>query len=656
MSARFDYGRSFCADPDIASRREWLVTNGLGGYAAGTVAGLLTRRYHGLLIAALKPPVGRTLLVAALHETATFQGETHSLHLVRWRDGTCDLAGLHRIERFRLEGTTPVWTFAIGDALLEKRILMEPGRNTTLVKYDLLRASGPVTLRAVALVNFRDAHGQTRAGALEISVSDIPGGVRVAPPAGPPFAVLAPGAEARGLHDWYLGFDLAEERSRGFPAIEDHLAAAELTKTLVPGDSMLVVATAERPDEVDPDRVLESRATHEEQLLQLADVEGGPVWVKQLVLAADQFVVQRPSASDPDGLSIVAGYPWFADWGRDAMISIPGLALSTGRPEVARAVLHTWARHMGDGLIPNRFPDDGSPPEYNAADATLWYLEALRRYSEETGDLDLVAELWPALEESIAAHQRGTRFGISVDPTDGLLRAGEPGVAVTWMDAKVGDFVVTPRVGKPVEINALWHQALRTMTLFATELVKPAAGYHAAAERARAGFARFWNPETKGLFDVLDGPEGNDPAVRPNQLYAVALSETLLPREQGRAILGLCARKLLTSHGLRSLAAGEPGYRGRYQGDVFARDTAYHQGTVWGFLLGPFALAYHRLYGNASRARSFLEPLGRQMDGLAVGTLAEIFDGDPPHAPRGCFAQAWTVAETLRAWKELRDL
>jgi predicted glycogen debranching enzyme len=371
------------------------------------------------------------------------------------------------------------------------------------------------------------------------------------------------------------------------------------------------------------------------------------------VLAADQFIVSRPLADDPEGLSVIAGYPWFGDWGRDTMIALPGLTLATGRPEVAARILRTFARFVDRGMLPNRFPDQGEAPEYNTVDATLWYFHAVRAYHAASGDDGLLEDLLPALESIVTWHRQGTRHGIAEDPADGLLRSGEPGIQLTWMDARVGDWVVTPRTGKAVEVNALWYNALTALAAFCRRLGRPAGAWEQLAGRVRASFQRFWNPAVACCHDVIDGPAGVDATLRPNQIFAVALPDSPLTAERRRSVVEACARHLLTSMGLRSLAPGHADYRGRYEGGVPERDGAYHQGTVWAWLLGPFALAHARVHGDRALARTFLEPLAHHVTDYGLGSVAEIFDGDPPFAPRGCPAQAWSVAETLRAWTAL---
>jgi predicted glycogen debranching enzyme len=386
--------------------------------------------------------------------------------------------------------------------------------------------------------------------------------------------------------------------------------------------------------------------------------------VKHLVLAADQFIVSRTLTGSPlgaegdeeeGGSTIIAGYPWFGDWGRDTMIGLPGLTLATGRHEVAARILRTFSHFVDQGMLPNRFPDDGEWPEYNTVDATLWFFEAIRAYHAATADDALLRDLFPVLEDIIEWHQRGTRYQIHLDPADGLLHAGEAGVQLTWMDAKVRDWVVTPRIGKPVEINALWYNALRVMADFARQLDKKTALYVKLGVRAQSGFARFWRDTVGYCYDVIDGPQGDDPALRPNQLLAVSLPYSPLTNTQQRGVVDACARHLLTSYGLRSLAPSDPAYIAHYGGDQHRRDGAYHQGTVWSWLIGPFVSAHLRAFGDREQARSFLEPLIRHLADHGVGSVSEIFDGDPPFTPRGCIAQAWGVAELLRAWQETGD-
>jgi predicted glycogen debranching enzyme len=657
------FGREIGGDLSIAESREWLVTNGIGSYASGTVAGLLTRRYHGLLIAALNPPLGRTLLLTKLDETVFYGAWTYALACNRWADGTVSPQGYQHLEHFSLEGTIPVWRFACADALLEKRVWMEQGANTTYVQYTLSRATLPLKLTLEALINYRDYHGSTQGDGWQMTAEPVKQGIQVtAYPGAVPFYLLSDRAQVNPVHDWYHDFDLAVERYRGLSDREDHLHIATFEATLNPGESLSFIASTESQTDLHGEEALKVRHTQEQKLIDIGkanrpkNAQDTPAWVNHLLLAADQFIVDRPLPGELSGKTIIAGYPWFGDWGRDTMISLPGLTIATGRPEIARSMLKTFAQYVDQGMLPNRFPDAGEVPEYNTVDATLWYFEAIRAYYTATEDEELLRELFPVLVEIIDWHIRGTRYQIHLDSRDGLLYAGEAGVQLTWMDAKVGDWVVTPRIGKPIEVNALWYNALRIMETFARQLGKPYLGYEALAERALSGFGRFWNEQTGYCYDVLDGPEGDDASLRPNQIFAVSLfgagvrqAVPLRPQQQ-RAVVDVCGRMLLTSQGLRSLSPDHPQYQGHYGGNQLQRDGAYHQGTVWGWLLGPFALAHLQVYGNPAQARQFLEPMANHLYAHGLGNLSEIFEGDAPMTPRGCIAQAWTVAEVLRAW------
>ena len=656
QTAAVHFGREIAGSLAAAERREWLCTNGIGGFASGTVAGLLRRRYHGLLTAALQPPLGRTLLVAKIDETVEDGDLRRALGTNRWADGAVSPEGYRDIERFHLEGTTPVWTYAVGESLLEKRVWMEQGANTTYVRYRLARASRPMRIEGRVLVNYRDYHATTRANGWRMAVEAAGSGLRVTAFEGArPFVALAAGAEWSTAHDWCLGFDLACERERGLDGEDDHLHAATFRATLEPGGTLTIVLSAESAPALDGEAAWRRRERHEAGLLDAwrraqPAAKGAPAWIAQLVLAADQFVAARPLPGDPGGMTVIAGYPWFGDWGRDTMIALPGLLLATGRPDVAARILRTFARFVDRGMLPNRFPDAGEPPEYNTADATLGYFEAVRAYHEATGDDVLLAELVPVLEDIIAWHRRGTRYGIAEDAADGLLRAGEPGMQLTWMDARVGDWVVTPRMGKPVEINALWHNAIRAMADFARRLGRPTQELERQAATVATSFGRFWNDADGRCHDVIDGPAGPEAALRPNQILAVSLAHSPLSSEQQRSVVETCSRFLLTSFGLRSLAPSDPAYQGRYGGGPWERDGAYHQGTAWGWLLGPFALAHLRVHGDRDGARSFLAPIAHHLTDHGLGSVAEVFDGNAPFAPNGCPAQAWSVAEVLRAW------
>lgn len=647
---------ALCADLSVAESREWVVANGLGGFAAGTLAGTLTRRYHGLLFAARTPPVGRVLLCPKIDAEAGYDGTTYALTTDRWRDGTIAPRGFVHLGGFRLEGSVPVWTFVCGDALLERRIWMEHGENRTYVTYRVARARVPLRLTLRAFVNHRDLHALTRPGAWTPAVRAGADGVSVVPfPGAVTIALRADRGTVTPEDVWYRDFDYPAERARGLEDGEDHLRVATFEDVLHAGESMTVAVADHALPALDGDAAL-ARRRERDRALSGAFSEDAPAWIEQLALAADQFVVRRPLADDQEALSVIAGYPWFGDWGRDTAIALPGLALATGRPQIAATILRTFARFVDGGMLPNYFPDGGAPAEYNTVDAALWYIEAVRRYVEATGDLATLRAVEPAVRSVIDAYTAGTRFGIGVDPADGLLRAGEPGVQLTWMDAKVGDWIVTPRIGKPIEVNALWIGALRACERFAGLLGADPAPFAHAAARAEVSFARFWSAQHGWCYDVVDGPAGDDPSLRPNQIFAVSLPIDVLDAERRRAIVDVCAAHLWTPAGLRSLDARDPRYAGRYGGDQRARDGAYHQGTVWTWLAGPFACAHRRVYGDAAASRGLLEACANGLTADAIGTLAEIADGDAPFAARGAFAQAWSVAAVLDAWCALRPL
>jgi predicted glycogen debranching enzyme len=654
-----EFGREVCGSLEVAESREWIVTNGIGGFASGTVSGNLTRRYHGLLIAALQPPVGRTQLVAKIDESVRYDSVSYDLATNRWASGALEPKGYLNIESFRLDGTTPVWQFVFGDALLEKRVWMRQGENTTYVHYSLARASVPATLELNTLVNYRDFHSSTHAGDWQMRIEPVEHGVKVTAFEGAvPFFILSAGVSPEIRHDWHRDCFLPAERYRGLDDREDHLLAAAFRVDLQPQQGVTIVLSTRSDAERDGAKASRERSERDRELLSTWSAANppaaspAPAWIRQLVLTADQFVVKRSLPDDQDGRSVIAGYHWFGDWGRDTMIALPGLTLATGRIDIARRILLAFARYVDQGMLPNNFPDAGGRPEYNTVDAALWYFEAVRQYFELTQDKGTLAALYPVLAQIVKAHLDGTRYQIHVDDTDGLLYAGTPGVQLTWMDAKVGDWVVTPRIGKPVEVNALWYNALETMAALAPLAGKSAAPFAKMAATVKKSFAKFWNEDAGCCYDVIDPlGVGNDASLRPNQIFAVSLPKSPLTSEQQKAVVDICARRLLTSHGLRSLAQSEPGYQPHYGGSPWQRDGAYHQGTVWGWLIGPFVLAHLRVYSDRDAARKLLEPLGKQIASHGLGTLSEIFDAEPPFTPRGCIAQAWTVAEVLRAWR-----
>jgi predicted glycogen debranching enzyme len=668
------FGRAIAGDLASAIRREWLVTNGIGGFASGTLAGIATRRYHGLLIAATEPPVGRRVFVGGLVETVTYRGATVALHAHEFANGTIEGAGFELVESFALEGSVPVWTYAIGDALLERRVWMGRATNTTYVRYRLARGGGPARLAVSALVTDRDIHQLTRGKAgNEPAVEPIDGGVVVhgSPavlggwPSSARLRVVASNGSFDPTGAWWWGFRHREETARGQDDVADLYLAGTHSMTLQPGESWTLVLSTEADPDLDGEAALAVVEARDSELLGRAGTQRASGFVRRLVLAADAFIVRRdvapaggPEPRSPiEGRSVIAGYPWFNDWGRDTMIALPGLTLATGRPEDGAAVLRAFGRWIADGLLPNDFPSSADArPEYNTVDAALWYVQAVRAHHEATADDNLLDELLPGLRVVVDAHVAGTRHGIGVDHRDGLLAAGEPGIQLTWMDARLDDWVVTPRIGKPVEINALWYNALCTVGPWLIARADAAAGhsYMALAEQVSRSFrARFWRPELGHLADVVDGPDGDDMSLRPNQVFALSLPFALVEGAAARATLEAVGRALLTSYGLRTLSPSDPAYLGRHEGDRRARDGAYHQGPAWAWLMGAYAEAVDRVTGDQAAALSILRPFEAHLADAGIGSISELFDGDAPHRPRGCPAQAWSVAEVLRVWRLL---
>jgi predicted glycogen debranching enzyme len=665
---------------DEALRREWLVTNGLGGWASGSIGGANTRRYHGTLVAALRPPIDRRVLVSKIDDWATVDGGRYGLTANEFADGTIDPRGWQYLQRFELVDGLPHWRYRLGEALLEKTVFMPYGHNATWTIYKYHLGRGPLVLEITPLLNQRDFHGQTQVSQWAPMYEFTPSGTGIHLfPGAHPIWLVNPGGSFTPDHAWIKNVYYRVEQGRGLPETEDVFKIGSIIATLTPEDTLAVLVSAEQPD---PAAYHWRGALNAVQTRQRAIVDQSrlppesPDWVKQLVLAADQFIVERTdSALQPinqwrpplstSNRTVIAGYPWFSDWGRDTMIALPGLTLTTHRDSEAAGILRTFAQHISQGMLPNRFPDSGETAEYNTVDATLWFFHAIDRYLQATNDEALARELFPTLEDIVSWHVRGTRYRIHVD-TDGLVFAGEPGVQLTWMDAKVGDWVVTPRIGKPVEINALWINALRVMAHLAQRLtLKSGHDYVALAEKALHGFEKFWYSEQGYLFDVIDIPTdkagatthllGRDTRFRPNQLFAISLPYAPLdPKsERAQAIVDKCQRELLTPYGLRSLAADSADYKPYFRGGPLERDGAYHQGTVWGWLIGPFVEAHYKVHGDKRQAVEFLKPLAGALEIFGVGSLAEVYDATLPFIPGGCFAQAWSVSEALRVWRLL---
>ncbi|MFT5366511.1 MAG: putative glycogen debranching enzyme [Candidatus Latescibacterota bacterium] len=643
-------GKEICRNLDQAIRREWLETNGIGGFASSTLSGINTRRYHGLLVPATNPPLGRIVALSKFEETLCLaDGNTFELSCNNYY-GAIHPHGYRYLEHVRLD-PFPIFTYRLNDVSCEKQVFMIHGQNATVVTYGHLDQQATLTVRP--LIAFRDYHHVTRQNHyLNPNVEIETNSIRFQPYEQLPPLYIAHNGQFQTKGDWYYNFTYPVEAYRGLDCEEDLYCPGEFTFQLEPGQSAHLIASLE-PVSIDQvDHLQQTERTRRKNLNQNAPSDD--MSTRLLTQAADVFIVKRK-----DNLStIIAGYPWFTDWGRDTMIALPGLTLVTKRFDEARDILAAFAQACDQGMIPNRFPDHGETPDYNSVDATLWYVHAIDRYLAYTGDIAFVHEtLWPTIKDIIAFFCKGTRYNIHVD-TDGLLYAGEPGVQLTWMDAKVGDWVVTPREGKPVEINALWYNALCVAQSLAEQFgeITHASEYSTLAQTVTTHFPKaFWNPQTGCLFDCI-GPKGSDPAIRPNQIFALSLPHRMLSDEQEQSILTVIQNNLLTPYGLRSLAPSDPAYVGDYGGDPHTRDGAYHQGTVWGWLMGPFVTAWVRIHQNDpavhQTAQRFLDPLRQHLQDYGLGQISEIFDGDPPHTPRGCYAQAWSVAETLRAYAE----
>ncbi len=658
-----EFGRETCGHLEQAEAKEWWLANGLGGYAAGTVAGSLTRRYHGLLIAPLNPPLGRALVVAKADATLIDGDQQWPLFTNRWQDGSINPVGSVHIESFHLEGRMAVWQYVFNRNRIEMRIWMEPGANTTYVAYRLesspLESGEGMKLRVRLLVNARDHHGQMGPNGFSPVLMENEGHVRVVNPNWFTLYIKPWGGVIQREPSWVYNLDLPVERERGLPDVDNHFCVGNGIFDMEPGRWVGLTFTLQNKNGFSPlEEAMDRFRGRDASILRMAEekvpeMAQAPDWVRQLLLTADTFIFSRPLPGLPDGESVIAGYPWFGDWGRDTMIALPGLTLATGRYDTARRILMTFARYVDQGMLPNVFPEGGEMPQYNTVDASLWFIEAWRAYVEVTKDLKALKEVFPVLEQIMEWYRKGTRYNIHMDPEDHLLWAGEPGVQITWMDAKVGDWVVTPRIGKPVEINALWFNANRIMEDFAGILKLRGKAYGELSDGIKKGFHRFIDEETGGLFDVIDGPEGNDISIRPNQILAVSLPYSPLDREAQKRVVSLSRRHLLSSFGLRSLSPHHRDYRPYYKGGVLERDGSYHQGPVWAWLLGHYALAELRVHGDAEAAQTLLEPIRHHLLDAGLGTISEIFDGAPPHMPRGCPSQAWSVACILDAWWRL---
>ncbi|HSV20561.1 MAG TPA: amylo-alpha-1,6-glucosidase [Casimicrobiaceae bacterium] len=652
-------------DPAFLRDREWLVTNGLGGYASGTLLGIGTRRYHGLFVPNLADPKGRHIMISRFDEEIDVDGRCVRLGGAEFLDGRLE-TDVHRcLTRFTLDAMMPTWRFELGARVIEKTIVMPQYQNTVCVSYRLV-SGAPLVMRLRPFAAFRRqdavlAHEEDwpfvfaySHGRHEIHRSDGHLSLRFG---------LRP-AQGVFVCDAKVGRNVLYrvEQLRGYDHSENVFSPGYFEVELHPGAPLSFVATTQgwQALEIDGAAAVAAERQRVERLLGIAAPGARIGFAAQLTAAADQFIVMPGSrleetlqagAAGDEVRTVIAGYHWFGDWGRDTMISLEGLTLCTGRWREAGAILRTFSHYVRDGLLPNLFPEGAREALYHTVDATLWYFHAIDRYTRVTRDTKLVRELYPVLRDIVAHHVRGTLFNIGVDPADELVHAGAPGYQLTWMDAKVGDWVVTPRRGKPVEIQALWYNALCLMAEWARESGDDAERYAARAARVAQSFEqRFWNPAGGYLNDVVDGEQGDDPSCRPNQVFAISLRHPVLGRAHWGPVLDTVRAKLLTPYGLRTLSPDHPDYKATYHGDLRARDAAYHQGTVWPWLIGHFVDALQKHEPGQASARGLLNGFADHLRDAGVGSISEIFDAQAPYLPRGCIAQAWSVAEVLRAW------
>lgn len=625
----FQLNERECGNLEVSTRREWVLTNGIGGFSMGTASGINTRRYHGLLVAATRPPSTRMVLLAAIDAFVQSDGNPVGISNNQY-PGAVFPEGYHYLRSFGFGAKSAVWNYRTGSVSVEKRVHLHGGVNACTITYTN-RGDAAVSLTLQPLVSHKFYHGNFYENPEYPQEISFPKDCTVVENDGVSLFLSHEGADRTPTEGWYYRFEHQRETERGLPPRDDLYSPCELRYDLRPGESAVLVAATE-PD-VKPIEI-ESESTSPPLKLS-----------KALAEAASHFFVKSKDRS-----SIIAGYPWFTDWGRDTMISIPGLCLHTGRVKEARQILLDYAGQTYQGLLPNRFVEDGDRPDYNTVDATLWFANAIYKTLIYEWDKAFASKCLAVLDDVYDWHVKGTLFGIRVDPEDGLLTQGEPGVQLTWMDAKVGDWVVTPRHGKPVEINGLWINALRVMEWLAESLGEPADKYRAASERAEAVFeSKFWC-EARGHY--LDTADPDDASLRPNQVIAMALPFAPAKGEKAARALQVVSQHLLTPVGLRTLGPDEPGYRGRYEGPMPDLDAAYHQGTAWPWLLGSYATAIVKLTGDKQEARRVLKKAKEMLSESGLGGISEVYDGDGPQNPGGCPWQAWSVAEILRAWVE----
>ena len=696
--------------------REWLLTNGLGSFASGTVCDARTRTYHGWLMAALEPPGRRTLLLSHLDASLEVAGEIWALSTNFWSSGKIDPLGYQLLRSFEIE-PVPRWTWGQEHWQLTRQLVMPYGLigeevrgETTLTtdesverrasrRLDLPFASCPLplggkapfcnriliqynyegsevaTLRLRPLIGDRDFHHQ-QSVAQNLQFSQLVGPQQIylqairAGQVGMPWQLRWSTGHYQPEGVWYWNYYYPEENRRGLGDREDLYSPGYLTIILHPGETLTLEARVGWSESALPElnpqlfeQAVQAEQDRQNQLFARVPVtlksEQERIW-RQLLRAGDQFIAYRASIGSP---TVIAGYPWFNDWGRDTLIALPGLALATGRFALAKGLLETFGCYCRDGLIPNTFPDAGAEPIYNSIDASLWWIEILGLYLETTQDWEFLTEQYPVVQKIYKAFTAGTLFNIRVDAADGLLTWDAPNLAVTWMDAVIDGHPVTPRRGKPVEINALWYSTLCWATQWTEKLVtdtnvdtvrllRQAKRYAQQAQQVKASLQKFWNREQNYLYDTIEPDDRPDARIRPNAVLALSLYHCGFSKPQARRVLQVARDRLLTPYGLRSLDPADPDYISYYNGDRWHRDNAYHQGTVWSWLIGPFVRAWKRFYDTEPIPWDCQPLLDHLQQQACLGSISEIFDGDPPHSPQGAIAQAWSAAELIRHFSD----
>lgn len=643
------FGKYDLKDFETAASKEYLITNGLGGYCTSSICGANIRKYSALLVACLNPPVDRRLLLSKLDETLFIDKEEYRLYSNEYKDGSIDKGFLHQ-HSFEYE-YFPVQNFEVNGVFISKKITMVYGMNTTVVKYSIRNNNKPIKLKLDVLVNNRDHHGNTNKDDFRCKQEHIKSGVRLSYDINDIELYLkSDRAKYVKNESWLEDMFYADEKARGLTDFDNHYIPGYFEFCLEPNEinEFSIIASTENIEELNGEAYFITEAQRKEQLLEKLSVKDE--LTKMLLIACDQFIVKRKST---ETATVIAGYPWFTDWGRDTMIALPGLTLTTGRYEEARELLITFAKYEKDGLIPNMFPDSGVDPLYNTIDATLWYFNAVHKYLQYTGDYDFIKErIFPSLSSMMKHHIEGTMHEIGMDKEDCLMRGGNKDIQLTWMDVKIEDWTVTPRQGKAVEINALWYNAVCIYLELCKKIGEEYLYYEKLADKIKQSFLeKFWNEKVNYFYDYIDGNEYNE-QIRPNGIIALSLPYTMIDENMGKKAIQTAFEKLYTPYGLRSLAYDDKEYKGIFIGGIVERDSAYHQGTVWSWLIGPFITAVSRYYKDKEFCKQLVNPFLDHLRDKGVGSISENFDGNSPHPARACMAQAWGAAELLRAYVE----